>query len=58
VKQKQVEEMKAQNSKTVIIVFDGHGFCNKEKPILTYKHYFLCNVGETVGSDKFNLFFK
>ena len=50
--------MKAQNSKNVIIVFDGHGFCNKEKPILTYKHYFLCNVGETVGSDKFNLFFK
>lgn len=50
--------MKVQDSKTVIIVFDGHGFCNKEKPLLTYKHYFLCDVGKTVGSDKFNSFLK
>ena len=42
----------------VIIVFDGHGFCNKQKTSLTYKHYFLCNIGDNVGSDNFNDFLK
>ena len=46
------------NPSKVIIVFDGHGFCNKQKPSLTYKHYFLCNIGDTVGSDNFNDFLK
>jgi len=41
-----------------IIIFDGHGLTNREKTILKYKHHFLCNEGETVGSDVFNKMIK
>ena len=37
-----------------IIIFDGHGSTNQERTLLKYTHYFLCEAGETLGSDVFN----
>jgi len=47
-------QINEDHTKKVIIIFDGHGVVKKEGASYSFKHYFLCDLDETLSSEDFN----